>query len=68
MFSFITPIIHLAIRELRERLGSSQAMLAACVGKSDATLIKWELEEIKPNGAAMRLLSIIDRKGLGVLQ
>jgi Predicted transcriptional regulator len=34
-----------AIKELRERLGLSQAMLAACVGMSVATIIKWEREE-----------------------
>jgi putative transcriptional regulator len=35
---------------------------------SVATVIKWEREEKKPNGAAIRLLNIMDRKGLSVLQ
>lgn len=66
------PVLQLmsgeAIRELRERHGLSQAMLAAYIGLSPATVVKWEREEKKPNGAALRLLNLIDRKGLEVLR
>jgi putative transcriptional regulator len=43
-------------------------MLAAYVGMSVGTVVKWEREEKKPNGAALRLLNLIERKGLEVLQ
>ncbi|ORM65472.1 transcriptional regulator [Pantoea rodasii] len=56
-----------AIKVLRERFGLSQAMLAAYVGMSVATIVKWERDEKKPNGAALRLLNIIERKGLDIL-
>jgi putative transcriptional regulator len=32
-----------------------------------STVQKWENGEKKPSGAALRLLSVIDRKGLEVL-
>jgi len=66
------PVLQLmsgeAIRQLRERHGLSQAMLAAYIGLSPATVVKWAREEKKPNGAALRLLNLIDRKGLEVLR
>lgn len=55
------------IRSLRERLHVSQGVFAAYLNASVSTVQKWENGEKKPSGAALRLLSVIDRKGLGVL-
>ncbi|MBD9644631.1 MULTISPECIES: helix-turn-helix domain-containing protein [Pantoea] len=66
------PVLHMMsgdeINQLRQRYNLSQAMLAAYVGMSVGTVVKWEREEKKPNGAALRLLNLIERKGLEVLQ
>lgn len=66
------PVLHMMsgeeINQLRQRHGLSQAMLAAYVGMSVATIVKWEREEKKPNGAALRLLNLIERKGLDILR
>jgi len=56
-----------AIRALRERLHVSQGVFAAYLNASVSTVQKWENGEKKPSGAALRLLSLIDRKGLEVL-
>ncbi len=55
------------IRSLRERLHVSQGVFAAYLNASVSTVQKWERGEKKPSGAALRLLSVIDRKGLEVL-
>lgn len=55
------------IRLLRERLRVSQAVFAAYLNASLSTVPKWENGEKRPSGAALRLLSVIDRRGLEVL-
>jgi len=55
------------IRRLREHLHLSQAVFAAYLNASLSTVQKWENGEKKPSGAALRLLSVIERKGLEVL-
>lgn len=55
------------IRNLRERLHVSQGVFAAYLNASVSTVQKWENGEKKPSGVALRLLSVIDRKGLEVL-
>ena len=56
-----------AIRRLRERPRVSQAVFAAYLNASVSTVQKWENGEKKPSGAALRLLSVIERRGLEVL-
>jgi putative transcriptional regulator len=45
----------------------SQAVFAAYLNASISTVQKWENGDKKPSGAAARLLSVIERKGLEVL-
>ncbi len=56
------------IKELRLRTGASQAVFAAYLNTSVSTVRKWEIGDKKPRGAALRLLNIIDRKGLKALE
>jgi putative transcriptional regulator len=55
------------IRALRTRLQLTRNIFAACLNISESTLQKWEYGEKRPKGAALRLISIIDRKGIDVL-
>jgi putative transcriptional regulator len=55
------------IKCLRENLHISQAVFAAYLNASISTIQKWESGDKKPSGAAARLLSVIERKGLEVL-
>lgn len=55
------------IRALRTRLGMSQSILANALGMSKESVSKWERNEVKPAGPALRILNLLDSKGLGVL-
>jgi putative transcriptional regulator len=55
------------IKALRMRLQLTRNIFAACLNISESTLQKWEYGEKRPKGAALRLISLIDRKGIDVL-
>jgi putative transcriptional regulator len=55
------------IRALRTRTGMSQAVFAAFLNTSVSTVQKWEIGEKKPSGPSLKLLNVIDRKGVGAL-
>jgi putative transcriptional regulator len=52
------------IRALRDHLQLSQAVLAAVLNTSLSTVRKWEIGEKHPSGPSLKLLSLLDRKGL----
>ena len=52
------------IRALRKRLNVSQAVLAAVLNTSKSTVQKWEIGEKSPSGPSLKLLNILDRKGI----
>ncbi len=52
------------IRSLRAQLNLSQAVLAAVLNTSTSTVRKWEIGEKQPSGPSLKLLNLIDRKGL----
>lgn len=52
------------IRALREKLKLSQAVLAAVLNISLSTVRKWELGDKSPSGPSLKLLYLLDRKGL----
>lgn len=55
------------IKTIRKRCNASQAVFAAYMNVSPSSLQKWEIGTKKPTGVALKLLSIIDRKGLEAL-
>jgi putative transcriptional regulator len=55
------------IRSLRERYRLSQAVLASILNTSLSTVQKWEIGEKHPGGPSLKLLNILDRKGLDSL-
>jgi putative transcriptional regulator len=52
------------IRSLRERYRISQAVMASVLNTSLSTIQKWEIGDKHPSGPSLKLLSILDRKGL----
>ena len=52
------------IRALRRRLRLSQAAFATVLNTSVSTVQKWEAGAKRPSGPSLRLLEIIERKGL----
>ncbi|TVS18717.1 MAG: DNA-binding transcriptional regulator [Gammaproteobacteria bacterium] len=55
------------IKALREHAHVSQAVFAAVLNTSVSTVQKWEVGDKKPSGPSLKLLSLIERKGLEAL-
>ena len=63
----LTPIQHMSprkIRELRAREKASQTVFAAYLNVTPSLVSKWERGEKHPQGASLKLLSLVDKKGL----
>lgn len=52
------------IRALRERLNLSQSVLAEVLNTSASTIRKWEHGDKSPSGPSLKLLDLLERKGL----
>ncbi|WLI87527.1 DNA-binding transcriptional regulator [Massilia sp. R2A-15] len=55
------------IKRLRLRSKASQPVFAAYLNTSPSTVQKWEQGQKQPSGAALKLLNLVDTKGLEVL-
>ena len=55
------------IKRLRLKARASQAVFAAYLNTSVSTVQKWEIGKKKPGGPALKLLNIVERKGLKAL-
>lgn len=65
--ALLTPVEPLSperIKALREREGVSQAIFASYLNVTVSLVSKWERGEKKPSGAALKLLSLVERHGL----
>jgi putative transcriptional regulator len=52
------------IRTIRERNRVSQSVFAAYLNVGKTTVSQWEQGQKHPRGTSLKLLSLIDRKGL----
>lgn len=55
------------IKRIRLRNKASQAVFAAYLNISSSTIQKWEQGQKKPNGPSLKLLNMVDHKGLAIL-
>ena len=55
------------IKRLRENVNASQGVFAAYLNTSLSTVQKWETGKKKPNGLSLKLLNLVDQKGIEVL-
>lgn len=55
------------IKRLRLKYKASQAVFAAYLNTSKSTVQKWEQGQKKPNGPSLKLLNIVEDKGLEIL-
>ena len=60
----VPPFDAARIRALRERLNLSQAVLATVLNTSASTVRKWEQGDKSPSGPSLKLLDLLERKGL----
>lgn len=64
----VPPVIAPAdIKQLRETNKVSQPVFARYLNTSESTVEKWETGAKKPSGAALKLLSIVQKHGLQIL-
>ncbi len=52
------------IKRIRAKCKASQAVFARCMNVSTSSLQKWEIGEKSPSNIALKLLNVVDRKGL----
>jgi putative transcriptional regulator len=63
----LTPVQPLApedIRSLRLREGASQAVFARYLNVTTGLVSQWERGERRPQGASLKLMSLVAHKGL----
>ncbi len=66
----LTPVKNLSaaqIKRLRMRNKASQAVFAKYLNTSPSTIQKWEQGQKKPNGPSLKLLNLVQQKGLDAL-
>ncbi len=66
----LTPVKNLSaaqIKRLRTRNKASQAVFAAYLNTSPSTVQKWEQGQKRPNGPSLKLLNLVQQKGLEAL-
>jgi putative transcriptional regulator len=63
----IEPLAPEQIKQIRESSQVSQAVFAAILNTSLSTVQKWEIGQKKPTGTALKLLSLVQKKGLDIL-
>jgi len=60
----VRPLLPAEIRSLREREGASQAVFARYLNVTTGIVSQWERGEKRPQGATLKLLSLVARNGL----
>ena len=63
----VRPLSAKEIRALREREGASQAVFARYLNVTTGLISQWERGEKHPQGASLKLLSLVARHGLGTV-
>ncbi len=60
----VQPLTAEQIRALREREGASQAVFARYLNVTTGLISQWERGEKHPQGASLKLLSLVAKNGL----
>ncbi|HEX4228559.1 MAG TPA: DNA-binding transcriptional regulator [Bryobacteraceae bacterium] len=63
----IRPLRPEEIRAIREREHVSQAVFANYLNVTSSLVSKWERGEKRPSGASLKLLSLVEKNGLGAV-
>ena len=63
----VRPLSAKEIRALREREGASQAVFARYLNVTTGLISQWERGEKHPQGASLKLLSLVAKHGLGTV-
>lgn len=60
----VRPLTPAEIRDLREREGASQAVFARYLNVTTGLVSQWERGEKHPQGASLKLLTLVAKNGL----
>ena len=60
----VEPLKPDQIKKIREATRVSQAVFAALLNTSLSTVQKWEIGQKKPTGTALKLLHLVQKRGL----
>lgn len=60
----VRPLRPAEIRRIRESANVSQAVFAAVLNTSVSSVQKWEIGQKRPTGTALKLLHLVQKKGL----
>lgn len=60
----IEPLEPFQIKQIRESSRVSQAVFAATLNTSLSTVQKWEIGQKRPTGTALKLLHLVQKRGL----
>ena len=63
----VEPLQPREIKRIREGTHVSQAVFAALLNTSVSTVQKWEIGQKRPTGTALKLLHLVQKKGLEVV-
>ena len=63
----VRPLLPAEIRALREREGASQAVFARYLNVTPGLVSQWERGEKHPQGASLKLLTLVGRNGLSTV-
>lgn len=63
----IEPLKPAQIKRIRESSHVSQAVFARLLNTSLSTVQKWEIGQKKPTGTALKLLHLVQKRGLEVV-
>jgi putative transcriptional regulator len=63
----VEPLEPAQIKRIRETSRVSQAVFAALLNTSNSTVQKWEIGQKKPTGTALKLLHLVQKRGLEVV-
>ena len=55
------------IKKIREKFHVSQAVFAALLNTSVSTVQKWEIGQKRPTGTALKLLHLVQKRGLEIV-
>ena len=60
----VEPLQPMQIKQIREASRVSQAVFAALLNTSLSTVQKWEIGQKRPTGTALKLLHLVQKRGL----
>ena len=61
------PLTPSQIKKIREKTRLSQAVFARRLNTSSSTVDKWEIGAKRPSGLALKMLAVVKKHGLSVL-